>query len=89
MIANIPISNDLFYNEFEYLVKIESCNKLGESKTHIGIVETTNTSDVALKCFVLELDLSFNNHELMYVDIAHITSWYVLSSCYSNLKYDY
>lgn len=86
---NRPISNDLFSNDFEYLVKIETINKLGEYKVYIGLVQSVNNSNVVLKCFILELDLSFKERKIIYIDKSEVTDWYILNSCYSKLRYDY
>ena len=86
---NTPISNDLFSNNFEYLVKIETINKLGEYKTYIGIYQISDSNNVIVKCFILEPDLSFKECEMIYIDKSKITCWHILNSCYSNLRHDY
>jgi hypothetical protein len=89
IVINQSINNKLFSNDFEYLVKIETINKLGDSKTYIGLIVSVNTSDVSIECFKLNNDLSFSKSIIAYIDITKITSWYILNTCYSKLKYDY
>lgn len=86
---NQLISNDLFSNDFDYLVKIETINKLQEYKAYIGLVQSVNNSNVVLKCFILEPDLSFKECEIIYIDKSKVTAWHILNSCYSKLRYDY
>lgn len=88
-LINQQINNNLFSNDSDYLVKIETCDKLGEYKSYIGLVQEVNTSDVILKCFILEFDLSFKECEIIYIDISKIKAWHILNSCYSKLRYDY
>lgn len=86
---NQSINNKLFSNDFEYLVKIETINKLGEYKTYIGLYEVSESNNVILKSFIFEPDLSFKECEMIYIDKSKITAWYILNSCYSSLKHDY
>ena len=36
---NSSITKELFFDSLEYLIKIETLNKNGESKTYIGIIQ--------------------------------------------------
>ncbi len=86
---NQSINNNLFSNEFEYLVKIETINKLEEYKTYIGLYQVSDSNNVILKSFILEPDLSFKECEMVYIDKSEVTSWHILNSCYSKMRYDY
>ena len=90
-INNKRFNNDLFFNNFEYLIRLLVLEKTLEHKEYIGLFQGLSTNNVIkLKVFILNDDGSNQQPKLINIDLNSVNEYefYILNTCYLAIKND-